>query len=201
MHKILIEKCKDKTHIKLISKIPPSVNHYIKVRNYIMYQNGKPKAMSTLYETAEAKAYKKEMMAYAISEVKSQNWDIEKTRNRHYYMDCVFYFERIDQDEQNYYKCLCDSMNGIVYVDDNCILTRANAVYYDSKNPRIELVIYPTDYIGIFENESVLESFETKCKTCRRYKNNCSLLRKAKEGRIQEEICDYICSKYKKRSW
>lgn len=159
--------------------------------------NKKPKAMVSMYETAEAKEYKKEFSEYVKKEVSKQNWDIELTRNKHHYMDCIFYFERIDQDEQNYFKCLCDSMNGIAYIDDNYILTRTNAVFYDSKNPRIEFVIHPVDYTGIFPNEDVLDTFESHCQSCSRYKNNCSILRKAKEGRIQEEIQDFNCSKYK----
>ena len=126
-----------------------------------------------------------------------QNWDIELTRNRHHYLDAVFYFGRIDQDEQNYWKCLCDSMNGIAYIDDNYILTRTNAVYYDSKNPRIELVLNPTEYIGIFDNEECLNNFESNCKNCMRYSRNCSILKKSKEGRIQEEIQNFICSEFK----
>lgn len=153
--------------------------------------------MVSVYETAEAKQYKKQFCEYAKREVEIQNWDIELTRNKHHYMDCVFYFERIDQDEQNYYKCLCDAMNGIVYVDDKFILTRTNAIYYDSKNPRIEIVIHPVDYIGIFDNQEQLDRFESNCVKCVRYKRNCSILKEAKEGRIQEEINNFVCSKYR----
>ena len=32
---------------------------------------------------------------------------------------------------------------------------------------------------------------------CSRYKRNCSILKNAKSGRIQDEICDFECSKYK----
>ena len=162
-----------------------------------MYVNKKPKAMVTMYETAEAKAYKKKFSEYVKQEIVKQNWDIELTRDKHYYMDTIFYFERIDQDEQNYYKCLCDSINGIAYIDDRNILTRTHAVYYDTTSPRIELVIYPVDYIGIFPNTNSLDVFESKCIQCKRYKNNCSVLRKCKEGRIQESILDFVCSEFK----
>ena len=88
-------------------------------------------------------------------------------------------------------------MNGIAYIDDRNILTRTHAVYYDNKQPRIELVIYPVEYRGIFQNQDNLDSFEDKCMKCKRYKNNCSILRKSKEGRIQEEILDFVCSEFK----
>ena len=52
--------------------------------------------------------------------------------------------------------------------------------------------------MGIFDNKDVLKTFEDKCMDCSRYKRNCSILKKAKEGRIQNEIGnDFICSKYK----
>jgi hypothetical protein len=45
-----------------------------------------------------------------------------------------------------------------------------------------------------------MKQFEEKCKTCRRYKNNCSILKKAKEGRIQKEIDEELnCKEYKKK--
>ena len=72
-----------------------------------------------------------------------------------------------------------------------------NFLYYDADNPRIELEIYPCDYIGVFDNASQLEGFESNCIGCNRYKRNCSLLKKAKEGRIQEEIQYGICTKFK----
>lgn len=40
--------------------------------------------------------------------------------------------------------------------------------------------------------------FETKCIGCSRYKRNCSILQKAKEGRVQDEIINCNCIKYKK---
>ena len=43
----------------------------------------------------------------------------------------------------------------------------------------------------------MLEQFESRCIGCKRYKRNCSILQKAKEGRIQEEIIGLECSKYK----
>lgn len=74
---------------------------------------------------------------------------------------------------------------------------RVQRIYYDSANPRIELEIYPCDYIGVFDNTSQLEMFESNCSGCSRYKRNCSILQKAKEGRIQKELEGLKCTKYK----
>lgn len=190
-------------NLKLTSSMPPSVNHYLGYRAVPSgkWKNGKEIHIVVPYLTKEAKEYKADFSKYGTLKVKEQGWDIEKTREKHHYMDCIYYFPRIDMDEQNYPKCMSDSLNGIAYIDDNFILTRTNRIYYDSKNPRVEIIISPVDYTGIFDSDLELVEFESNCTTCSRYKNNCSILKKAKEGRIQEEIdehaVDLKCEKYK----
>jgi len=179
--------------------MPPSVNHYLGYRSIPTKKNGKTFYMVMPYLTKEAKEYKQAFSEYAKVQVERQQWDMEETRSRHYYMDCIYYFPRIDMDEQNYPKCMSDALNGIAYVDDNFILTRTNSIYYDTKNPRVELTIYPVEYIGIFDNEETLELFEDNCHQCKRYGRNCSILKAAKEGRIQEEIIGLICGKHTKQ--
>lgn len=182
--------------LKLTTKgIPMSVNHYLGFRG-VRKGNG---CMVMSYEKPEAKKFKKEFGEYAKEQVKLQNWDIEQTRNIHHYVDCIFYFDRTDKDENNYLKILLDSLIGIAYIDDKKVLSRTNEIFYDSKNPRIEITIHAVDYRGIFLTEQHLQEFESNCKNCKRYARNCSILKKAKEGRIQDEIDDqYICSKYNK---
>jgi crossover junction endodeoxyribonuclease RusA len=187
----------EKKKLKLTSPIPCSVNHYLGTR--AIMKNGKPMAM--VYETGEAKKYKKEFIKYIHEQIKEQYWDLPVTKTQHFYCDCVFYFDRIDKDCNNYFKLLLDSIteSEAIWADDNVVCERVNRIYYDSKNPRIELEIYPVDYIGIFDNQEQLNEFEDKCKTCNRYGRNCSVLNKAKEGRIQEEIYNLSCSKYKEK--
>ncbi|KON87492.1 hypothetical protein AF332_12075 [Sporosarcina globispora] len=180
--------------LKLTVKgIPPSVNHYMGYRG-VRKGNG---CMVMAYTKPEANKFKKEFSTYAKEQVELQQWDIESTRDVHHYLDCIFYFDRTDKDEQNYMKVLCDALNGIAYIDDKKILTRTHEVFYDSKSPRIEITIKPVTYRGIFNDEIHMEVFENKCKICKRYKRNCSILNKAKEGRIQSEIDeDFICRKF-----
>ena len=184
-----------KKELRLISPIPPSVNHYLAYRAII--KNGKPMAMS--YKTAEATKYQKEFAEYVKQEVKRQNWDLIPNKEQHFYVDCVFYFDRTDKDCNNYFKCMLDAITDtqLVWIDDNVVCERVNRIYYDNANPRIELCIYPVDYIGIFDNISQLEEFETNCIGCSRYKRNCSILQKAKEGRLQEDIVNFTCTKRK----
>ena len=181
--------------LKLVSPIPLSVNHYLGTRAIL--KNGKPMAM--IYETGDAKKYKKEFGKYIKEQVELQKWIMSDNKTQHIYCDCVFYFDRVDKDCNNYFKLLLDSIteSECVWIDDNVVCERVNRIYYDSKEPRIELTIYPVEYIGIFNSQEELCSFETKCKSCKRYSRNCSILNKAKEGRIQEEISnEFMCSKY-----
>lgn len=192
----------DKQILKLTSPIPLSVNHYLGTRAILKKdKSGKLKPMAMVYETSEAKKYKKEFGEYIKEQVKLQNWIISEDKTQHICCDCVFYFDRTDKDCNNYFKLLLDSIteSEVVWIDDNVVCERVNRIYYDSSNPRIELEIYPVNYIGVFDNQEQLDYFENKCKTCKRYNKNCSILKKAKEGRIQEEICDLECSKYKER--
>lgn len=182
--------------LRLTSPVPPSVNHYLGTR--CIMKNGRPMAM--VYETAEAKKYKKDFKEYVLEQVNIQNWDVPVNKTQHFYIDCVFYFERIDQDPNNYFKLQLDSLTETqaLWMDDNVTCERVNRIYYDSKNPRIELTIYPVDYIGIFDSKCDLDTFCEKCESCKRNKRNCSIKKKAIEGRIQEEINmeSFECSKY-----
>ena len=175
--------------------MPPSVNHYLSYRAII--RNKKPMAMS--YKTSEAKKYQKDFIKYVQQQAKSQKWIKSDNKFQHYYMDCIFYFPRIDMDANNYFKCLADAItdSDAVWIDDTQLCERVQGIFYSTQNPRIELEIKPVKYIGVFENPSQLERFESNCIGCTRYDRNCSLLVKAKEGRIQDEIQDFICSKYK----
>ena len=101
-------------------------------------------------------------------------------------------FKKLQQD------CITESK--VVWEDDSWVLPRTERLFIDSYNPRIELVITPCDFIGIFDNEQQFKEFEQQCTDCTRYRNNCSILRKATEGRIQEEIDDdLLCSEFKNK--
>jgi hypothetical protein len=102
-------------------------------------------------------------------------------------------------DANNYFKCLADSIteSKCVWIDDTQLCERVQSIFYDSQNPRIEITIYPVEYIGIFENHAQLKEFETTCVQCKKYKNGkCNLLVKAKIGKIQEEINNKRCNKF-----
>lgn len=183
----------------LTSPMCVSVNHYLAYRVINNKKTGRPMAMS--YETKEAIDYKKNFKKYVEEQVNIQNWSLKPNKEQHFYVDAVFYFPRIDMDANNYFKIMLDSITDtqLIWLDDNVVCERVNRIYYDSENPRIELTIYPVEYVGIFDSSSTLEEFENKCKDCSRYCRNCSILKKAKEGRIQEDIENMVCKKFKKK--
>lgn len=146
--------------------------------------------MSMSYKTKESLDFKKEFSDYLINEVEKQGWDLDVNKTQHFYIDTVYYFPSTDLDPSNYFKLLLDTITDTqkIWIDDNVALERVQAVYYDSANPRMEMHIHPVEYIGIFNDAEELNNFKLKCFTCKRYKRNCSILRKATEGRIQEDI-------------
>ncbi len=182
--------------LKLVSPIPPSVNHYLSYR-VVKSKNGKSIACS--YKTKEATNYQKEFQQYVISEAKLQGWNIEEVGNSHLYVDTIFYFPRTDMDCNNYFKVMLDAITNtqMVWKDDNIVCERVQQIYYDSKNPHIEISIHPVSYVGIFDNNDKLQNFERRCKNCTRYSRNCSLLNRVRAGYIQEGISQDDCLFFK----
>lgn len=165
--------------------LPISVNQYI--RPSVTLKAGKP--FIHMYETKESKDFKKRFQAYLKREVLKQKWDKSITANGHWYLDCIFYQARTNQDNNNYYKILCDALTGIVIEDDKNILVRTQRVMYDSKEPRFVAVLKPVEYTGIFKDQEQYGQFlENNCFNCKKDTEKCTILRKAKEGRIQPDI-------------
>lgn len=183
--------------LKLISPISPSVNHYLGWRAIV--KNGKP--IVTSYKKPVALKYQNDFAEYVKEEVLKQGWVKSENKYQHYYMDCVFYFDTSNKDANNCFKCLADAITntGVVWIDDTQLCERVQGIFYDPDNPRIEITIHPVDYIGVFNDTSQLELFESNCVDCNRYKRNCSILQKSKQGFVQKEICNHICKSFKKR--
>lgn len=148
----------------------------------------------------EGEKSKEELQSLTIEQMKDQEWDYDYTLENYIYMDTVIYFSRKNRDDNNIYKLLCDALEKIVYDNDSRVLIRTQKILYDTVNPHIDVTLKPVEYRGIFPTELHMNTFEENCKSCKRYARNCSILNKAKEGRIQEEISeDLICSKYKSK--
>lgn len=175
---------KDKFIIQY-DELPVSVNNYLKPASRIVA--GRP--LAYLYETTEAKDFKKRFGAYLKREVKKQEWDKSVTSEGHWILECIFVQARTNQDNNNYYKILCDTLTGIVTEDDKNILVQTKMVMYDAKNPRFIAILKKAPYIGIFKDDAKYDEFiEHNCLNCKKNQEKCSILKKAREGRIQEEV-------------
>lgn len=171
--------------IKFISPLPPSVNSYLGKR--VAYSGGK--AFVQVYETAEAKAYKKHMKKVIERALDTYTW--EKTGEYTYVVcEMTVFLNQKHRDSDNMQKCLLDSMveSGLVY-DDSMIIPQVTNIFIDSSNPRIEICMYESPKAGIFLTEEEFNSFKGfNCDDCSRTNTNCSIRRKALENRVVSEI-------------
>ena len=170
-----------------ICPLPPSVNEYLGKR--VSYNPITKKPFVQVYETAEAKGFKRNMKKLIQREVVKKGW--LKTGEYEYVVcEIVVYLPQKKRDCDNLFKCLLDSFteSDIIY-DDSMIIPRVKEVYIDSANPRLEVTIYKAEKIGVFNNSEHLEEFKNKnCYNCKRLKRNCSLLRNSTENRIIPEV-------------
>lgn len=182
--------------LRLKLPIPVSINElYVNQYKYNpKTKKNEPTGARVL--SAKGKASKALIRKDTKQQMKKQTWDFEYTKENYIYMDTVIYFNRKGRDDNNIYKLLCDSLEGIVYDNDSRVLIRTQKIMYDTDNPRVEVHIHPVDYVGIFDSQSEYEVFKSKCEGCKRYGRNCSILKNAVDGRVQEEIVDGVCSKF-----
>jgi len=160
---------------------------FISVNHYMSYRVAGRIVMA--YKPKETKDFEKKFGKYVKEEMDKQGWN-KPPMGKFVNLDTIFYFPRIDMDAQNYFKSICDIMTNVAtYEDDNIVMERVNRIYYDSKKPRIELILTLSEYVGIFDNDNDYKEFKSKCDNCSRFKEGkCSIHKKALESRIQDEI-------------
>ena len=189
--------------LKLIFDVPVSVNNYLKPKGLIKYAYNKPIVILNMFETVEARAYKKRFKRYVLAQMKLQGWEMDANKNTFYVIESVVYFKKRGMDSNNCWKISLDALTECqVWTDDSMVIERCTRVYYDDVNPRIEYTIYIAEHIGIFDTEGDYIDYLYRCNTCSRYKNGvCSVHKKALESRIQESVIKendkWICQKYK----
>lgn len=177
-----------------------SVNHN---RKYRAVKKGNKYIVQT-YKPDEVKRFEKNFGDYVKQQIVLQKW-VKPPKDKLIFIDCVFYFERIDMDCNNYFKTLFDTLTKSgVWEDDNITMERVNRIYYDSKEPRIELTIHTSDYIGIFDTKKDYEDFtEEYCNRCKNYKRGrgtCKIYQDCIANKINEnfefENRNYKCNKF-----
>lgn len=177
--------------------LPPSNNKYLVPSCTI--RGGK--AFPSVYESKESKEFKRHFSGYLKQLVNNTGWDIGETKRGHWYLDCVFVQSRTNQDSNNFFKVLLDSMTKVVFDDDSNILVRVQKVSYSPSNPRFELLLHKADYVGVFEDEDSYIGFKDNCQSCSRYRNgSCSILKSIEENREVKELNSALeCEEYKRK--
>jgi len=182
---------KEGKRLEFVSPLCPSNNGY---NEYRVIQKGLGKSGKSFvhpYPSKEYTQYKQNFIPYLKKMVRELEWEMV-SEFKHYYLDIIIYFERTSCDPTNYFKCLQDVCNGILFVDDKIVLGRVQRVYY-THNPdcesRIECLLYPCEYaeVGIFNDMAEYQKFIDRCQTCKTYKDGaCKML---------EEYMSYIIPK------
>lgn len=185
--------------LKLTSPLPPSVNHYLGWKCII--KNNRP--MAVCYTTADAKRYQRLFIKYVKMEAQAQGWVKSSNKSQHYYMDCVYYFDRVDKDANNYFKCMADAITDskAVWIDDAQLCERVQGIFYDPANPRIEITITEVDYIGVLQDTDEMRTLDVQCHSCSRDIKKCKVRKAALEGRVQSGVDKGICPKYSVRKF
>lgn len=177
-------------NLSLISPLPPSVNSYL---NYKIASKGKKKFVQA-YSSPETIAYKNFFIDYVKDQIREQNWS-RPEKGKLVYVRCTFFLDRKRKDPSNFLKVPFDALTESgVYIDDDIALPLADRVYIDVINPRIEIEIFESDAIGIFECQAELDVFlKRNCNQCKKDREKCSILKKMLDNRIIPEYENGTC--------
>lgn len=165
--------------------LPPSVNSYKGMR--VVRSGGR--SFIQFYHTSKAKQFMVHMKKLLEREVVQAGWEVPG-KNEYIICEVVIYFKKRRTDGDNIFKCLLDSFtdNGII-LDDSMVIPRVSDIFIDPDNPRVEVTLRKSEKKGVFPGQQELDFFKNKnCDNCRRFKRNCSLLKKSLENKIVSEI-------------
>ncbi|MEX0596518.1 MAG: hypothetical protein WD512_08445, partial [Candidatus Paceibacterota bacterium] len=98
----------------------------------------------------EGNKVKEKIIKQTKEQMKDQDWDYGYTFDNFVYQDSWIYMNRQGRDDNNIYKLLNDSLEGVVYENDSRVLTRTQRILIDKDNPRVEVLLTPVDFKGIF---------------------------------------------------
>ena len=103
---------------------PQSTNHLYRRHGYIIYMSKEGKSLKEGYQFQAQTQYK------------------EKPLSGDLQVSIGLYFNRKGKhDIDNFGKILLDSLTGIIWEDDNQIVTEKVSKFYDKKLPRIEIEV------------------------------------------------------------
>ena len=182
--------------LHLVSPLPPSVNNYL---NYRVASNGKKKFVQA-YSSKETEIYKRFFSDYVKDQIREQSWKTPE-KGVLVYVRMTFYLDRKRKDPNNFLKVPLDVMTDAgAYIDDDVVLPLVERVYIDPVNPRIEIELFESKAIGIFDDEIHLEDFKNlNCLNCKKDPNRCTIMKKLLDNRITADISDGHCLRIKKQ--
>lgn len=165
--------------------LPPSVNNYKGMRVVGSGRN----SFIQFYLTTKAKQFKFHMQKLLEREVIQAGWEVPG-KDEYIICEVVIYFKKRGTDGDNIFKCLLDSFTEVgIILDDSMVIPRVSDIFIDPDNPRVEVTLRKSEKRGVFPNQQELDSFKNKnCDNCRRFKRNCSLLKKSLENKIVPEV-------------
>ncbi|MED4262034.1 RusA family crossover junction endodeoxyribonuclease [Priestia aryabhattai] len=180
----------------LTSPLPPSVNSYL---NYKVGSSGRRKFVQA-YPSEETVVYEQFFTDYVKDEIRNQKWQ-RPEKGKLVFLKMTFFLDRKRKDPSNFLKVPLDVLTKAgVYVDDDTALPLIERVYIDKNNPRIEIEIYESPSIGIFDDEEDLNSFfDANCSNCKKNVETCGVLKKLLDNRIIEEVDGRTCLKKKEK--
>jgi hypothetical protein len=196
--------------LNLTIPIPPSINNdYMKPRAFLQRINGKNVPMASMYEMAGAKKFKKDMVNLIKAEISKQDFKLDDNAC-FVIVEYQWYFPKTNVDTNNHYKCFVDAITetvdsegkGLIWQDDNISMMVDKDIFYDAQNPHVDVKIYASPRIGIFQNRQDYNDFEvTYCQKCSKgkkigQKGGCSIYKSAMESRVQAEIIEDIKGKW-----
>lgn len=118
---------------------PPSVNHMY--RNHVV--NGR--AMKVV--SKEGLQWKKDVQNLATIAARQQKW--ERSHDEKLVAEVTVYWPtKRKRDVENIGKLLWDSLEGIVFENDQWLLPRYMDFHHDKDNPRVEIKFYPLEARG-----------------------------------------------------
>jgi Holliday junction resolvase RusA-like endonuclease len=187
--------------LELVLPVPTSINA-LYINQFSYNPKTKKREMTGARILSKAGQKRKDEIAFhAKQQMENQEWDYEWTKENFVYQDAVIHFARRGSDDNNIYKLLNDTLEGIAYDNDSRVLVRTQRIVYDSNNPRVEVTLTPVDFVGVFENQEEADQFELRCNECTRFLNGrCSILVDSLNGTVREEIGSInepVCVKYK----
>lgn len=185
--------------LHITSELPLTLNKYTSAR--VIYVNGKP--MASVYETTNAKKFKKYFSKLVEESIGNSDWDGDtEHRDKFYTVKATWYFEKQNRDSNNMWKIMLDAVTetGLIWTDDRQVIEQTMRIYYEVENPRVELDIAEAKWIGIFDSSSHQSEFVfDNCDKCSKDKQHCSIYKGALESRITEDIDmnTWTCNKFK----